>query len=208
MGGKSSTLFYKPLPIISDLGDWNSQVPEFFQRIEKSGDDRSYAILSAIIVEHHVIRMLKLIMPRFDDFAKNHESSFSMKLDLLRSLSFIPEHLLVCGDAVRIVRNEFAHNLDIESLDGIRQSTKDKLKSAFNAIPDIEKISGTIARKTVREILSWVAQCAVVGIRIYESNVRLLMESIRSETFLSQLEQTYRDRNRRLRLRGTIKDIT
>jgi hypothetical protein len=208
MGEKGRTLFYKPLPIIADLGDWNSQVPEFFQRIEKSGDDRSYAILSAIIVEHHVVRMLKLVMPRFDDFAKSHELSFSMKLDLLESIRLIPEHLVVCADTVRSVRNEFAHDLDIESLDGIRQSTKDKLKSAFNSIPDIEKISGTVGRKTVRETLSWVVQCAVIGVRIYESNVKLLMESIRSETFLRQLERTYRNRNRRLRLRGTIKDIT
>jgi hypothetical protein len=60
------------------------QVPGFFRRIEKSGDDRSYAILSAIIVEYHVERMLRLVMPRFDELAKKHEVSFSLKLDLLR----------------------------------------------------------------------------------------------------------------------------
>ena len=202
-GEKGRTVFFKPFPIVSELGDWNSQVPGFFRRIEKSGDDRSYAILSAIIVEYHVERMLRLVMPRFDELAKKHEVPFSLKLDLLRCLSLIPDQILACGDVVRSVRNEFAHNLAIRSLNGMRQSTTDKLRSAYNAIPDIRKIAGKAEGKAVRNILGWVVQYAIIGVRIYESNVKLLVESIHSEAFLAQLEQTYKERNHRLRLETT-----
>src|SRR5436190_22198337 len=88
-GQKGKALFSEPFPLLSEVGDWNSQMPSFFQRVERSGDDRSYAINSAILVEYHVDRIVKLILPGFDAFADNRDVTMSMKLSLLKDLTLI-----------------------------------------------------------------------------------------------------------------------
>src|SRR3989442_8372405 len=110
---KGETVFSMPFVAGPELKDWNSEVPPFIQQVEKTGDDRSYTILSATMVEHNVDRIIRLIMP---DFTIH---SFALKLRYLKSLKLIPEHLLTSAETILAVRNKFAHDMKVESLDGL-----------------------------------------------------------------------------------------
>ncbi len=191
-GPKGETLFSEPFPLVSDVGEWNSQMPAFFHRVERSGDDRSYAIISAILVEYQVDRILKLIMPGFRRFAENRDVTFSMKLSLLKSLSLIPEQFIAWADAIRTVRNEFAHDIQVESLEKMGKKARDRLMSAYQDIPDM-KVAKEKA-KTTRQFLGVTLQAVVFGLRMYESNIMLLVETIRSSEFLEQLKGIFSSR--------------
>jgi hypothetical protein len=172
------------------MGDWNAQVPTFLQRIVNSPDDRSSAVLSATVVEYHVDRILGLFAPGFDKLDHDHQLGLNMKIDLLKALSLIPDHLLTSAKAIGSTRNKFAHSLDLESFDEMDQNGKNSVRSAYYAIPGIKRHP----RKELRDVWRHLLQITVMGIRLYESNVKLLAETIRSDEFLSQLEEKYRTR--------------
>src|SRR2546425_12258626 len=90
---KGKTVFSIPFIAGPELKDWNSEVPPFLQQVEKTGDERSYTILSSAMIEYHVNRILSLIMPDF-----KIRSSYALKLYLLQSLKLIPEHLLTSAE--------------------------------------------------------------------------------------------------------------
>jgi hypothetical protein len=187
-GEKGKSLFHMPLPLVQYQVDWNAEVPEFLQRIVKSADDRSSTVLSAIVVEYHLDRILSLIMQGFDRLSRDHDLGFAMKVDLLKALNLFPEHLLSYAIVIGKTRNKFAHSLSVDSLDQLDQDAKNLIKSTYYAISSRKKDP----EKSLGDILREMVQITVMGIRSYESNVRLLVEIIRSPGFLEQLEGTYR----------------
>ena len=109
-------------------------------------------------------RILKLILPGFDAFADNRDVTMSMKLSLLKALKLIPEHFVVWADAIRTVRNEFAHNIVVESLEKMGEKTRDRLMFAYNQIPDMK-----VAKEksnTHRQFLGVTLQAVVFGLRM------------------------------------------
>jgi hypothetical protein len=115
----------------------------------------------------------------------NRDFGFSMKLDLLSAFRVIPEHILLCADVVRLIRNEFAHNLELESLENISKRSANKLVSYYENTPSIGSATGI---KT-KNLFESVVDIATMGIRAYEYNIRLFKETVNSKTFLSNLEQ-------------------
>src|SRR6267143_3689040 len=123
-GPKGRTVFFMPFLAGPELKDWNSEVPTFLQRVEKTGDDRSYTILSATMIEYHIDIILSLIMPDFEI------PTFALKLRYLRSLKLIPEHLLTNAETINAIRNKSAHDMKLDSFDGLDQGTQKKLRKA------------------------------------------------------------------------------
>ena len=120
-------------------------------------------------------------------YVVDHDLGFARKVDLLRALNLIPEHLLSFASAIGKIRNKFAHSLSLDSLDDMDMNAKNLIKSAYYAPPNNEK-----TKKPLGEMLREMVQITVIGIRSYESNIKLLAKIIRSEEFLDHLEQTYR----------------
>jgi len=53
--------------------------------------------------------------------------TFSFKIVLLKSLRLIPSNIVNMCDCVRKVRNEFAHNLEIDKIESVKSEIKIKL---------------------------------------------------------------------------------
>jgi hypothetical protein len=181
-GDKGSSLFYSPLLTLPDLTK-SYDLPEFLQKIKKSGDDRSYALMSALVIENYLDRVLSVIIPDFKRFIKDHEVSLSEKLDLLKSMQLIPIHLISCAHAARAVRNDFAHNLELNSFDNLSQNTKDKLRTAYDLIP----VRRAYEELTTKEVFDQVVFIAVSGFSIYLYSIALLFKVIRDPKFEEHL---------------------
>jgi hypothetical protein len=80
-GERGDSLFTEPFV---DLREEN-KLPDFFEAIQKTGDDRSYALTAALVAEHHVDECLSLLLPGYKALLENKDFTFSMRLNLLQS---------------------------------------------------------------------------------------------------------------------------
>jgi len=181
-GDRGKTLFSSPLVNLFDITK-SYDLPEFLQKIKKSGDDRSYALMSALVLENYLDRVMSVIIPDFKKFIKDHEVSLSEKLDLLKSMQLIPAHIISCSHAARAIRNDFAHNLELDSFNNLSQSTKDKLRAAYDLIP----VRIVYEERTTKEIFDEVVFVAVSGLSIYLISIAILFKMIRDPKFEENL---------------------
>ena len=178
---QGEALFIEPVATVLD-GLKASAGPSY-QIVESAKDDRSKAILRAIVVESNLDSILKIWLPGFDKLVedKGKELTFSMKISFLRSMNLIPEQILDAADRIRDVRNAFAHKLEINDLDQLDGKIAGRLTSLYN------RIFGASADKTRRDHHDALIKFAVHGLRAYAANVQVLRNALISENFVSDL---------------------
>jgi hypothetical protein len=151
-----------------------NQLPAFLQKLEATGDQRSFVILSAVIVELYLDSLLDCIMSGYRKLAEKRDFTFSLKLSLLRALGLIPPHIVEVADLIRKVRNEFAHNFDCDHLDrldaGLRQAMEQRVRNLYG---DREPyITST------REMFKALTFFVLAGFSAYKPNFRILKEKL------------------------------
>src|SRR5438046_1164518 len=98
---------------------FENELPALFQKVEGMHDHRLLSIVTALIIENRVDKLLSAFLPRYGRLLAAREYSFSMKINTLEALAFIPPLLTAVAHCLRKVRNEFAHHLDREDFSAI-----------------------------------------------------------------------------------------
>jgi len=160
----------------------NNKTEELFNRIANSGDDRSKVILAGIIVEYYFDRILKLILVDFKALTDRSDFTFSLKIAILKSLRLIPNNIIFMCDCVRKVRNEFAHNLEIDSIENIDKKIKTRIHQLY-----IENSNQKEDISLIKEFES-IYRLGSGNLRTYEQNVKLLREKIDDPNFEKELQ--------------------
>ena len=178
---KGESLFIEP--VASILNELKDSAGPSYEIVDSAKDERSKAILAAIVVESNLDSILKIWLPGFDKLVKdkNKDLTFSMKISLLRAMNLIPEHILEAADRIRDVRNAFAHKLEIKELNQLEQSTEGRLTGLYN------RIFGSSPDNTLRDRHDALIKFAVQGLRAYAANVQLLRNALLAENFVSNL---------------------
>lgn len=158
----------------------NQKVNELQQRINNAQDDRSKIIFCGIIVEYYLDRILKCFFLDFKELSDRPDFTFSFKISLLKSMQFIPNEIIQMCDIVRRIRNEFAHNFDIDNINQL----KPKLINTLNQI----YLNQTKNKDSNIELFTKFKLVFNLGhsyLRTYEKNVKLLREKIDEPSFES-----------------------
>jgi len=151
-----------------------NQLPGFLQRIESTGDDRSFVIVSAVVVERYLDALLGAFIPKYNLLTEKREFTFSLKLDLLSAMRLIPPHILQLADVIRQVRNEFAHELDCNRLDelnsGLQSSMAQRTRDFYG--------EGDPHSSSPRMMFKGLTFAALAGFEIYRTNLSILREKM------------------------------
>lgn len=177
------TVFEVSMLDFANVDKNNSNAWKQFERLAESGDDRSKSILAGIIVEHHLDRLLKLLFIDYKFLEERSDFTFSFKISILKSLRLIPENIAVMCDCVRKVRNEFAHNFDINSIDEINKNLQNQIHQLYVENTKAEKETPLIKKFT------GIYNLGSGGLRTFEQNIRLLREKIDEDSFESELHK-------------------
>jgi hypothetical protein len=183
-GPEGETLFYRPyqrkIVVHDDLFDL------IFSRDENL-DERSLALVSAMISENYIDRILKLLLPTFE---LNRQGAASSKISLLAAFNIIPKHLTNAAVLVNKTRNEFAHNLNLTSFSEldhhkpeITRKMRDLCKSRKMAVHD--------TNSEIRTLFDVIFQMATAGIIRFEENVRFYAEFTRTPQFIKAIENIH-----------------
>lgn len=152
----------------------------------KSLHDFQLAILfGALLVEHTLDRMLRSLMPRFDqEIAKGPQFTFSMKIKMARALAICPRKILRAADSIRDARNEIAHNLGHGSYADLPPKFRDKIErnrqefySPPTSAPELQGINQFI----------YLALFTASGMLVYANHSQHLRDAIEDEGFIPAL---------------------
>lgn len=174
-----------------------NKLPDLFDKVKNSGDDRSRSILLNLILEHLTDILLGHLIKNYKKFTKTNRPAFFLKLSLLNSFELIPDQVFASIDCLREIRNKFAHRLEITKYSDLDDEIISKInQSVRSASFDNEEIPETIENK-----ISRIEFHAVVGLDSYEPNLRLLSDQINSEEFKEVLDSEYK---KRLKAQSTL----
>lgn len=155
---------------------------ELLGHIAHAGDDRLLALLGALILENAVDRLAAAMLPGYRDIRDNSDFSFSMRTDVARAMRLVPQRLFAAVDAVRGIRNDFAHNLEFSLFSDLKPGRMSAVRDRLREFgPHLEK-----GRSDYQAVAQLVSNCAL-ALLVYASHVEILNAAIRKPEFLERL---------------------
>jgi hypothetical protein len=164
----------------SELKNVSNEVMDLILNLHMLDDDRLIALVGELIVENTVENYLCASGKGYErEFSK---SNFSLKLRSAKSLNLSPSKIFDCVEVIRLIRNDFAHNLDIKNFDSIRTDLIKELDKALFSInhPMTEE-------KDLRSKFVMLTFDTAAALTIYTKDVRLLNSFLRSDSFQKSL---------------------
>jgi hypothetical protein len=146
------------------------------------------ALLSALVCEKYIDRILGLLMPRYKSVLLGDQANvtFSIKIKILEALDVIPRHITRAAHLVRSVRNQFAHELDLDALMGLPEKTQKRLKDYYasrvtNATPEdianLQLVFQTVVEHATGVLLSYATSVDALNKAIREPTFETLLRS-------------------------------
>lgn len=183
-GTEGETIFIEPYVNLLDF-EGQDESRQIFHRLGAYKDDRSMALISALVCEAYIDQTLSAIMPGYvSNIKKDSNFSFSMKTKVLRALEIVPRHLTKAADLVREVRNKFAHNLELDLLEHIESKILDRLVSFAS-----QRNASYVDLNDCRSTYDFAVTCATSGLASYLVNVRDLNSQVRQPEFEETLNR-------------------
>src|SRR5258707_8995739 len=133
--------FFQPNPLV-----------RYYQLINDSADDRSKIIMINLVLENQIDSLLKYLIY---GYTENLEArmNYNMKLILLDSFNLLPDAIFTAANCLRVIRNEFAHNLNIANYDSLPSDIIKNIKSSFQIVAfEVEKKEANSIEKQIKSI--------------------------------------------------------
>ena len=124
-GEKGQSLFHTFIINIAEkeLKYINDNYSRLLSFLGQTKEDRLVAIVGYLFIEEAVDNLLRAYIPKYN-LLEDNKISFWVKLSLAHSLTLIPKHLLNAVEGIRIIRNEFAHELHKNTFDSLPDGKK------------------------------------------------------------------------------------
>lgn len=171
--------------------DFKNDLPPFFKRLNKIKDDRSFIILATSVLEYQIERFLKVFIPDYQTLV-NERTNLATKINIIKAFKLIPEHFPKMLHNIKNIRNDFAHNLKIDSFDDANES-KDLQKNIKEMRDLWEKFNADMCYWHENDPLIFmfkdIWRVCIEGLRIFESNVRLFRQETENKEFISHLKK-------------------
>jgi hypothetical protein len=113
--------------------------------------------------------------------AEKRDFTFSLKVEVLRSLKLIPAHILHAADLIRKVRNEFAHDFKVETFADCNKSHVQVLHQLA-----AETFGDKDPPRSPRDAFRDVTFLALAGFQSYRANFRKFRQKLDDRSLIEQ----------------------
>ncbi len=183
-GPKGEALFAEPLMRYFR----SNPLPDLFKKTEGLADDRLLALVTALIVENRLDVLNRAFLPRYDRLADaKNEFTFSLKTRLAETLAMVPTRILTAAHIIRGIRNDFAHNLDLERFDQLDSKLLRKLTGLRSEVYGQFGPEDLKPKESLKAEFSALAFFCIVGLEAYADNLATLRRKIETPQFLEGL---------------------
>jgi len=198
-GKKGESLFYNAdmfnsLLVMNDnVITISKQLTRYITLVNKAKEERLLALIAAMSIEEALDSLLSAYIPDYKRIPKKKDFTSSMKIEIAKSLRLIPRHIMNTANLVRAIRNEFAHDLSIDSFDSLNEKNfKNKLKARFKEFFPEEDISNM----ALNELFAQIVQSVVSALELYKYYSKAAKEYIYSEDFINELDKRIKSKVR------------
>jgi len=185
-GPPRESIFHKINDFCLSEKSFNEVEKRFEENIDhllKLDNDRALALVGSIIVENHVDELISSLAPGYKNLIENKDYTFSLKIELAKSLRICPIRFFTYADNIRAIRNQFAHNLKIESFSDI---PKEYLRKMHEHVGEACEV--TISRdEPDREVFAKMVLYLILILYVYSEHVKKLNNCIRDTDFYKYL---------------------
>jgi hypothetical protein len=158
---------------------------EIFAPVSALNDDRLLVLVGALVVENTLDELLAAIMPGYKTLRDKRDFTFSMRIEIARALQLIPTRILNCADFIRVLRNDFVHDLSVKGFDDLEQS---KIQALHDRLSGFTPKKFDKMAESFRMLVSHTA-IALYGYAIHVSRLNDFMRSAKfSESFKTYIE--------------------
>lgn len=187
VGPESESIFASPLWGMMDRTE--NELPELFKKMESADDHRLLALVTALIVEERVDKLLSAYLPRYSVLRDGGEFTFSMKIRLLESLNLIPRHITAACHVLRAIRNDFAHRLELVAFTDLPKKTWKKLEVLLEKRPDLKNFD--YSRDEFSRNFRAVSFTAIIGLDAFLVSVEKLRSKMKEPAFVRILQEEH-----------------
>ena len=183
-GIHGETIFYHP--IVSFISQEMSmslqrEINKTIEYVQGLNDDRLLVLVGALVVENAVDKLIASVFPGYKSLHSQRDFTFSMRIEIVKALKIIPSKILNSAHFVRKLRNDFVHDLSLDSFDKLDtssiQSMQDRLLE-FNS----EKIEES--PRAFSRLVLWLT----VALHTYTEHTLQLNKFIRDDRFINYLQ--------------------
>jgi len=167
------------------------ELPEWYDRLNKLEDDRSFVILSVTIIEYQIDKFLETLIPKSQILITDKTGIFQ-KIKTIEAFNLIPNHFIEMIDIMRIIRNDFAHNFEIDNFEDFKKTSK-----LSKHVGDMQKMWKRFEEdmaywhegKATRYMFKDIWRKSLDGLRVFESNVKLFRQETETPEFINSLHE-------------------
>lgn len=165
-----------------------NELPILFKQVEDLHDHRLLALVTALIVEDRLDKLLAAFCPRY----KRRSFNYARKIEMLEALSLIPYKITDACKIVGSIRNSFAHNLDHTNYADVAEETFREAMALLKGVKEDwgnESASEEAFSTNFRNLSFFV----IVGLDSYYTNILKLRQKISTPEFISSLQREARE---------------
>lgn len=156
---------------------------ERIDHTNKVKDIPAIVVVNSLIIENNIDDIIESLMPDYKILKNNTNFTFSMKIDILKALKVIPNFILNSCDIIRKIRNEFAHNLEIDDFDKLDKPLIKKMDGQLKNFDKKTNMEQPILDRynELNFFTSWALQT-------YKTHTQRLNEYIRDDNFIKKFQ--------------------
>ena len=169
-GEKGNSLFYRTIVHAVNqekFNDIQEKLDNYFEKYEKTSDDRALAIIGALSVENELDNFLATWIKGYKRVASNKDLTFSFKVELAISLKLIPRKILNAVEPIRKIRNIFAHHLNIDTFDKAKEFDSKLKEPSFPKLYDKIKTFIVWDKDDDRQTFKTLIIMIILGLNVY-----------------------------------------
>lgn len=177
-GRKGDSLFYGPVAYAvneKNVKDIEKKLDSYVEIYAKTIDDRALAIIGALSVENELDNFLAKWIKGYKQIK---DWPFSSKIELAISLRIVPTKILNAIKPITIIRNIFAHNLDIDTFEKAREFDSKSGKPCFPNLYDKIKTFIVWDKKDDRETLKELILMVMLGLDVYAKHIARVQDYV------------------------------
>lgn len=187
IGSKDKSLFNEQFDFWKYI-EWNKDMPQYFKRLNKINDERSFVILSASLLEYQIDKFLKTFIPKYQILV-NDNTNLNTKINIIDAFNLIPSQFIQMSNCIRNIRNKFAHSLEIDSFSELELSKPELVKELKRLWKKFElDMSCWKPEKSLVFMFKDICRVTIKGLHVYEYNVSLFRQETENPKFISNLK--------------------
>ena len=166
-----------------EMEEVREELEAYWAHYEDLTDERAIVLVGALCVEDCLDRMISAFFPASKILHENRDFTFSLKIDILQACSLIPRRILHHCDLIRSLRNDFAHNLDFQTLSDLGDT---KLRNMDQGIKSYQ--ADYDFSVPYRQRFEDLVRFTCIALKVYTTQVQPMRAFIDSEDFLKSLQ--------------------